>query len=79
MALNHLSSEDLVIGQSINVPLNDAQQLIEYKQYENGGNMRRENITIFEIETDELSFTENADVIFSVFYGVFRIMDNKIV
>ncbi|EIK78137.1 LysM peptidoglycan-binding domain-containing protein [Gardnerella leopoldii] len=25
MALNHLSSEDLVIGQSINVPLNDAQ------------------------------------------------------
>lgn len=41
--------------------------------------MRRENITIFEIESDELSFTENADVIFSVFYGVFRIMDNKIV
>lgn len=79
MALNHLSSEDLVIGQSINVPLNDAQQLIDRKYYKNGGKMRRENITIFEIETDELSFIENDDVIFSVFYGVFRIMDNKIV
>lgn len=39
--------------------------------------MRRENITIFEIETDELSFTENDDVIFSVFYGVFGLWTIK--